>query len=124
EPDGEAERVVIAAVGTLGHRRAAEFAGPDNKRRFEQATRFEVFEQCGDRLIDRAGIVLVALLQLAVLVPAVAIHLRTSQLDEPNAALDESPGNEALEGEDPRRLEVGLESVETFDDLRLLAQVH
>ena len=38
----------------------------------EQAARFRSFSSAGDRLIDGAGVVLVALLQAAVLVPAVA----------------------------------------------------
>ena len=60
QPDGEAVGVVVAAVGSLRHRGAAEFAAPDDQGRVEQAARLEVLEQAGDRLVDGAGVVLVA----------------------------------------------------------------
>ena len=37
------------------------------------------------------------------LVPSVAADGRAEQLDEPDAALDESPGDQAFAGEDLRR---------------------
>src|SRR5437660_220209 len=40
----EAVNVVIAAVGTLRARRAAELRGEDHERRIEQAAAFEVFQ--------------------------------------------------------------------------------
>src|SRR3712207_8006198 len=49
--DGEAERVVVAAVGALREGRAAELAAPDDERLVEQAAALEVLEQAGDRLI-------------------------------------------------------------------------
>ena len=56
EPHGEAIGIVIAAVGSLGHRRAAELAAPDHQSRFEQAAVLEILEQAGDRLIDGAAL--------------------------------------------------------------------
>ena len=60
QPDGEAERVVVAAVGALGERRPAELAAPDDQRLVEQAAGLQVLQQAGDRLVDGAGVVLVA----------------------------------------------------------------
>ena len=92
----EAERVVVAAIAALRERRAAKLAGPDDQRRIEQAAGLEVREQAGDRLIDGAGVVLVALLQVAVLVPAIVADVRAGQLDEAGAALDQAAGDQAL----------------------------
>ena len=97
---GEAVGIVVAAVGALGHRRAAELAAPDDQRGVQQAAGFQVREQGRDRLVDGPGVVLVAVLQVAVLVPAVAADRRTEQLDEAHAALDQPPGDQALAGED------------------------
>ena len=55
----------------LGERRAAELAGPDHQRRFQQAARLQVLEQPGDRLIDGRALSSWPFLQVAVLVPAV-----------------------------------------------------
>src|SRR5262249_28265647 len=96
EPDAEPVLIVVAAVVALGERRAPELAGPDDERRIEQAARLEVPEQAGDRLIDGAGVVLVAAAQVAVLVPAVVADVRAGQLDEPGAALDQPAGDQAL----------------------------
>ena len=100
QPDGESVRVVIAAVGALGHRRAAELATPDHESRFQQTPGFQVAKQGGDRLVDGAGIVLMPVLEIAVLVPAVGADVRAEQFDEPDAALDQSPRDQALAGED------------------------
>ncbi len=53
----------------LQRRRAAELAAPEDQRVVEQAARFQVLEQAGDRLVDLAGVLRVALLEVAVLVP-------------------------------------------------------
>ena len=64
-PHREAGRVVIAAVAFFAHRRAAEFAAPDDQRLVEQAALLEVLEQPGDRLVDLAAEPAVVLLDLA-----------------------------------------------------------
>ena len=60
-PDGVGILVVVASdVGpglrcsilALDHRCAAEFGAPDDERLIEQATRLEVFDQRGDRLVN------------------------------------------------------------------------
>src|SRR5207253_1899848 len=112
QPDAEAERVVIAAIRALGHRRPAELAGPDNQRRVQQAARLEVLEQAGYRPIDRPGVVLVAALQVAVLVPAVVADVRAQQLDEAHAALHQPASQQTLPAEQLRAFLV--QAVELF----------
>ncbi len=118
----EAEGIVIAAVGPLGHRRAAELAAPDDQRRLEQAAGLQVLEQAGDRLVDGAGVVLVAGLQVGVLVPAVGADVGTEQLDEAHAPLDQPPGEQAFAGEDLRRRIRIVEAVEPLGRRRFAAR--
>ena len=54
QPDREAVGVVVAAVGALRTRGAAELGGPDHERVVEQAAVLEVVEQAGDGLVDLA----------------------------------------------------------------------
>ena len=56
---------------------------------------FRSREQAGDRLVDLPGVLRVVLLQVAVLVPLVAVR----DLHEPHAALGEPPGQQALPAE-------------------------
>ena len=94
QPEGEPLVVVVAAVGVLAVRRAAELAAPDHQRLVEQPPRAQVRQQAGDRPIDGPGVPGVAGLQAAVLVP-VAVR----QLDEADAGLDEAPRQQALAAE-------------------------
>ncbi len=93
-PEGESLVVVVAAVGVLPVRRAAELAAPDHQRVVEQPPRAQVRQQAGDRPVDGPGVAGVAGLQAAVLVP-VAVR----QLDEADAGLDEPPRQQALAAE-------------------------
>ena len=82
----------------FGRRRAAELAAPEHQRVVEQAARFQIGQQAGDRLVDLGGVLRVPLLQVAVLVPLdLAVAVR--DLHEPHAALDEPPGQQALPAE-------------------------
>ncbi len=90
----EALVVVVAAVGVLAVRRAAELAAPDHQRVVQQPPSAQVGQQAGDRPVDGPGVAGVAGLQAAVLVP-VAVR----QLDEADAGLDEAPGQQALAAE-------------------------
>ena len=74
---------------------------------------FRSFEQPGDRLIDRPGVVVVAVLQACRAGPSGrAPHAGAGQLDEPHAALDEPPGEQALPAEHLRRLRLRIEAVQ------------
>src|SRR3954469_6472713 len=61
EPDGEAARVMVAAVVFSGERplaihRAAKFAAPNDQRILKQAPMFEVVNECGRGLIGIAAL--------------------------------------------------------------------
>ena len=94
QPEGESLVVVVAAVGVLAVRRAAELPAPDHQRLVQQPPRAQVRQQAGDRPVDGPGVPGVAGLQAAVLVP-VAVR----ELDEADAGLDEAPGQQALAAE-------------------------
>ena len=88
----------------------------------QQAAALQVLEQAGDRLVGGPGIVGMALLQVAVLVPAVVAQVLTEHLDEPHAALDQPPGDQALPA-------VGLgrrivEAVELLRGCGFVRQIH
>src|SRR5262245_47298272 len=87
---------MITAIRPLRHRRAATRAAPGHGGGGDQAPRFAIFQESGDRLIGGAGIVLVAGFQSPVLVPAVGADAWAKHLNEADAALDQSPGEEAL----------------------------
>ena len=53
-PGGETVRVVVAAVGPLPDRRAAELPGPDDERAVEQPSLLQVRQQSGNGTIDVA----------------------------------------------------------------------
>ena len=58
DPDGEAERVVIATGAVfLGVGGAAKFAAPPDDGVFEQAALFEIGKESGNRFIDGGGVV-------------------------------------------------------------------
>ena len=69
-PDREAERMVVAAVGSLRAGRAAELGRPDDDRLVEQAALLQIGQQPGDRLVDLGALRGVILPQVAVGVPA------------------------------------------------------
>src|SRR4051794_15608890 len=50
-PHRERVRMVVAPVFALRKRRTAKLAAPDNERAVEQATRFQVNQECSNRLV-------------------------------------------------------------------------
>ena len=123
-PDGIAMGVVIATVGSLGERRAAEFTGPDDQGLVEHSPHAEILEQRGDRLIDRMRVLLVAGLEGVVLVPSVGTHARAGEFDEANASFDESPCEQTLPAVDPRPVVRRVQTVELPRRLRFGRDVH
>src|SRR5262249_34445174 len=75
QPDREAERVMIAAVRPLSHRRAPELAGPDDESLFEQTARFEILEQPGNGFVPSAGVFLVSVFEVTMLIPAIVAEV-------------------------------------------------
>src|SRR5262249_13879924 len=80
EPDGEAARMVVAAVVVggelaLGVACAAEFAAPDNESVVQQAALFQFLDESGGGLVGIAGLNPNLAGQIVVLVPALMIEL-------------------------------------------------
>ena len=97
QPDGEAERMMVAAVGAFGAGRAAELGGPDDERLVEQAALLQILQQAGDRLIDLRAVGGVVACEIAVGVPAAgAAVAAVEDLHEPHAALDQPPRRQAV----------------------------
>ena len=89
--------IVIAAIGPLRGRLAAELAAEEHQRLVEQAAPFEVVEQGGHRLVDGMAAIDQSLVQIAVMVPT-----RLANLDEADAGFAQSPGHDALAGKSRR----------------------
>ena len=123
EPHGEGVDVVIASGGLahLAHRRAAEFTAPDDDGVIEQATLFEVFHECGARLIDVFAFKRHVLLQILGRA-AVVIPIRVVELHKAHTTLDEATCEQAV----PRK--AGLlrifDAVKVERGLRFAAGVH
>ena len=101
-PHREAVAVVVAAgaAAVFGGGLAAEFAAPDDERFIEQAALLEVFQQGGDWLVGRAGMVRVIGDEVAVGVPVVvAVSAAGVELHEAHAALHEPAGEQAARAE-------------------------
>src|SRR5262249_3516106 len=73
----------------------AELATPDDQRLLQQAPRFQILEQPGDRKVHPGAAGRQLGSDPGVMVP-VGLGVK---LDEPNAALNQSPGNQALSPE-------------------------
>src|SRR5262249_32829207 len=115
---------VIPAIGTLRERRSTEFAGPNNERLLEQAARFEIGEQARYRLIDGARIVFVTLLQIRMLIPAIAARWGAGQFDEAHTAFNQPSRDQTLSAKDLRLRERGIDSVESLGRVRFALEVH
>ena len=102
---------MVAAVALFGHRRAAEFAAPDDQRLVEQTAALEILEQPRDRPIHRAASLSVVCLDVAVCVPLAA--RAAVDLHEPDAALDQPAGQQT---ESPDAL--GRRIVQAIERLR------
>src|SRR6476620_2515200 len=88
--------MMVAAVGALRSWRAAELRRPDDDRLVEQTALLEILQEPRDRPIDTGTVGAVVLLQLAVGVPAAAAATAIVDLDEADAPLDQTPGDQAL----------------------------
>src|SRR5262245_38615796 len=94
-PDAEPVGIVIAALAvapavavTVRSRRPPEFSTPDHQSAIQQASRFEIGEQAGNRLVHRARHVLVVAVALRVAVPISARgRAPRPYLDEADAPL-------------------------------------
>ena len=114
---------MVAAVVVLRQRSLAvdgpaELAAPDHQRLVEQTALFQVLDEGGGGLVDVLALAADLRRQAAVLVPA-AVH----ELDEPHAALDHPPGEQAVAGEAAVDRAVSSRPYMSQDRLRLARQV-
>ena len=89
-------------VARLAHRRAAEFAAPDDQRVVQQAALLQVLDQRGGRADRPRGNGRRAACRGRVSGVAVVVPVGVIELHEADAALDQPPGQQAVVGE--RRL--------------------
>ena len=115
---------MVASVVALGKGCSAELAGPEDDGRVEQPAGFQVLEQGGDGLVHGARVVLVAFLEVAVLVPAVAADGRAGQFDETHAAFDQPPRQETLASVDAGGFECRVEAIPLQCGWRFTPQIH
>src|SRR5205823_9561947 len=99
----ESVGMMVPAVGVFRSRRAAELRRPDDDRLVEQATLLEVLQEPGDRPINAGAVGAVVLFQFAVRVPATAAAAAVVDLDEADATLDQTSGDQALPAVGRRR---------------------
>ena len=105
-----------AAGCPLNHRGPAEFAAPDDQRVFEHAALLQVLNEPGACLVGVLAVHPQVLHELVVLVPGLVVELH-----EPDAALDEPAGEDAVVGEGGL---AGIGAIHFEDLLRLARQVH
>ena len=100
DPHRERLRMMIAACGAaerwigFDHRRASEFAAPDDERVVEQSLAFQIGHECGRCLVGVLRVVLDIAFDVAVRVPAAV-----NNADETHAALDHAASQQAGSGE-------------------------
>lgn len=86
--------MIAAIIAALDHRGAAKFTAPNHESIFEHVALFQIFDERGARLIGLLAILFEIGDEIAVLVPRFM-----EELHETNAALDQTPREEAIVGE-------------------------
>src|SRR5579872_6590372 len=127
-PQAESKGMMIAPADRLetgtvfAQRRAAEFRGPHDQRRVEQAALFEIVQHGGDRLIGHQAVVPELFVEIAVVIPG-----GVNDVDEAHAALDQPPSQEAVSRKGlelplaaARRLDLGFFASQAVSRLRFL----
>src|SRR4051812_38228604 len=102
-PDAEGVRMVVAAGDAriltgpiLAERRSAELRVPHDERVFQESATFQILQQRGDWLISHQAVMLQLRFQRTVMVPR-----RMEDADDPDAPLDQSPGQQTVAGKWP-----------------------
>ena len=111
-PDRKGPRMVVAPVGLLGEPaltedRAAELAAPYDQRIVQHAAVFQILDQRRLWLVDILGLGLDPSRKLGVHVPPTV-----EKFDETHIAFRQSPGEQSVGREGPRRLRVGPVALE------------
>ena len=106
----------MIASAALSHRRAPEFAAPEDERVVEQTSLLEILDQRRRRLVHVLRGHRHVLLDVAVMIPRAMV-----ELNHPHATLGEPARHEAVRGETAvARL---LDAIAVEDVLRLVAEV-
>ena len=90
--------VASRRVAVFAHRRAAEFAAPDDERFVEQAARFEVLHQRGLAPVHFATHLLEIALEIFAR-SAVAVPVGVIELNKPDSPFDQAAREQAIPGE-------------------------
>ena len=93
---------MIAPLGSLAARHAAELGRPDHDRVVEQAAGLQVLDQRRGRLVHAAAHVAVVAGEVFVAVPVAprkAVVGAAPDLHEPHAPLEQPPGDQAVAAE-------------------------
>ena len=116
---------MVAADAALRNRHAPEFGVPDDERVVEHAAAFQILSSPGNRLIDFHRVLAVIVDDAVVRVPGIHRVVDVSsapELDEANAALDQTPRQQALPAE--RLRHVLVETVEALGFVGLGGKIH
>ncbi len=105
-----------AAFVFLRHRRAAEFATPNDDRIVEHAPLFQVLDERRGGAVHVGGVLADEFDEVVVMVPIAVV-----KLDEPHAALGQAAREEAVGSE---RAIAGLATIEVEDGFRLVGNIH
>ena len=82
---------ILVASAVFTQRRAAEFRGPLHHGAVEQAALFQVADECGDGLVNNAGIIFEFFVQSTVMIPGCV-----DDVDEPDTTLNHASGEQAV----------------------------
>ena len=89
--------VAAGFLALLGNRQPAELTAPDHQGLVQKPALAQIGEQAGQGLVGLAGELFVISLDIVVSIPGeLIVHAARVDLDEPNAALDQPPGHQAL----------------------------
>ena len=93
---------MVAALGSLAARHAAEFGGPEDDGVFQHAARFQVVDQGGGRLVHAGCHLRVVARQVFVAVPVAprkAVVGAAPHLHETDTPLQQAAGDQAVAAE-------------------------
>ncbi len=112
-PDGEPMVVVVTSIDLTGvaarrwkfyDRRPPELSSPQHERLVKESALLEVFQECGQRLIDLFRQPPMVLFQIVMIVPGLPPAM--PELHESHTPFNESPGNHQLSRMDPLAIQL------------------
>ena len=122
-PDAKPLRIVIPAISSLRKRSPPKFTRENNQGGVEQSSLFEIFDKRTDRLIDRERVLLVAITQPPMLIPAISVSSVDRQLDKANPLFDKPAGHKTLRPVCARVIVARFKAIHFLDVVRLLGNI-